>query len=398
MFKQMWIVFSKELKCIFRDKKTFIISLIIPFLLLPSMLFIVNFAMKIFQNQAIEDIRIGVSSKDNSFFSFINAQSGITVVDVEDVDKDLSSGKIYSYIIVDEDIDNKILNNQDFNIDIREGEDASINSIMTSSMISVYVNVFKNDIIMGIMGDGLAKNSEELKSILSEFDVSEYVKDMINRQKKSIDLNSLYFNMLMPMMLVMYCCLGSASTASDLSAGEKERGTIEPLLSTGANRTAIIIGKLLATTVVGMLIGMSTTLGLWGYLIISSSNSVHLSVIEMLAFLIITLFTAMFFAAINLTIGVYSRSYKEAQTYFTPVLVICLAPSVFTYAMDVRNISFMHLSVPVLNIVCIIKEIFAGVINFIHLGIVLSWLLVYVGIAFLVMQRMFKKEEVLFRM
>ena len=58
MFKQMRVVFLKELKCIFRDKKTFIIGLLVPLLLLPGILFITDFAMK--NSQRVENIRIGI--------------------------------------------------------------------------------------------------------------------------------------------------------------------------------------------------------------------------------------------------------------------------------------------------------------------------------------------------
>ena len=118
----------------------------------------------------------------------------------------------------------------------------------------------------------------------------------------------------------------------------------------------------------------------------------------MLTLLVITLFTAMLFAAINLTIGVYSKSYKEAQTYFTPVIVISLVPTLFAYNMDLANISLPYLSVPILNVVCIIKEVFGSAVNFAHLGIVLGWMIVYIAIALFMMQRLFKKEDVLFRL
>ena len=213
-----------------------------------------------------------------------------------------------------------------------------------------------------------------------------------------IDTSSLYFSMLVPMMLILYCCMGSAGTAAEVSAGEKERGTLEPLLSTGASRSSIVIGKLLATTSMGVVSGLFTVLGVWGYLLISSSSNMpNISDFDMISLILVTVFISMFFASLNLMIGVYSKSYKEAQTYLMPVSIMCSVPTFFTYALDVSHIGILELCVPVLNMICIVKEILSGAVNLIHLGIVILWLLFYVCVSLFVTLRMFKKESVVFR-
>lgn len=401
MIKQISIVLFKELKCLFRDKKTFLVGLLIPLLLLPCILLISDFATKKTQNQIVSNVKVGINNKDNCFFNFLSAQSGVTLVDVNDVEKDLSSGKINSYIIVDDDLNEKILKNQDFNIDLYKSDDTSLNSITTLSVkniVELYIYSFKSEIVPYVLKENFAENSEDLNSLMQTLDITNEVQGNISENTSDIDMSSIYFNMLVPMMLVMYCCMGSSSTANELSAGEKERGTLESLLSTGADRNAIIIGKLLATTVIGCLSGICTTIGLWGYLMIYSNNYLKLSLGETITLLIITLLTSMFFAAVNLTIGVYSKSNKEAQTYFTPVYLIVTLPTFFTLNMDIGNINLIHLSVPILNITCVIKEVLGGAINLLHLTIVSLWLLIYVGIAFFIMQKLFKKEEVLFRL
>ena len=204
--------------------------------------------------------------------------------------------------------------------------------------------------------------------------------------------------MLLPMMIIFYCCIGSASTASDLSAGEKERGSLEALLSTGTSRTSIILGKLFATTIMGLISGLCTVLGLSAYLVISSGSQMALiSFSGVLALLAVTLFTSMFFASLNLAIGIYSKSSKEAQTYLMPVSILSLIPTYFTYSMDLNSINMQYLCIPIVNVVCIIKEILAGVMNIAHLGIVALWLFVYTLIAFSFANYMFKKESVIFR-
>jgi sodium transport system permease protein len=204
--------------------------------------------------------------------------------------------------------------------------------------------------------------------------------------------------MLVPMMLIMYCCIGSASIACDITVGEKERGTLESLLSTGANRMAIVIGKLWATTAVGVTSGICTVLGLWGYIFISSSNSpIKLTGLELFLVFLLIFLTAMFFAAINLTIGIFSKSFKEAQVYMIPISMFSIIPSYLTNSMSLNSIGLTYFCIPVLNIVCAIKEIFAGILNFAHLGIVFAWLIFYIILAFFATIKIFKKETVLFR-
>lgn len=385
MIKQMMVVFLKELKCIIRDKKTFIFGLVLPLLWVPVILFIIDFSMQSSQNQISDNVNIAMSSKENSFYTFCSAQKNITVVDVNDP----KSSKIAAYVTLDSDIDSKILKGENFSLNI-DYNDSSINSMMSMPIVSYYESVYRS-----IVNDYRSQFKD--KEGLNKF-VSIEVPYTLDEQMPSIDTSSLYFNMLVPMMMILYCCIGSASTASDLSAGEKERGTLESLLSTGANRTSIIVGKLLATTAMGVTSGLCTVLGLWGYLLISSgSQKVHLSVLEMMSLLVITLFTSMFFASVNLAIGVYSRSYKEAQTYLTPMSIICLIPAYFTYTLDVSSIGIGHLCVPVLNIICIIKEIFANAVNIYHVLIVVFWLIIYILSAFYVTNNMFKKENVVFR-
>lgn len=389
MLKQSIIVFLKELKCIIRDKKTFIFGLLLPLLLVPTMLLIIDFSMNGTQSQVADNVNIAINNKDNSFYEFCKAQEGhITIVEVSDAEQALDSGAISAYVTVDEDIDSKILEHKTFNLNIRYN-DASINSMMAMPLLSNYENIFRSII--------------EIYSFTTVQDLSSSLAIKVPDSDlpsggPQIDTSSLYFNMLVPMMLILYCCMGSSGTASELSAGEKERGTLEPLLSTGADRTALIIGKLFATTFMGMMSGLFTVIGLWGYLAISAkSNSVSVSAVGMITLLAVTLFVSMLFASVNLAIGVYAKSYKEAQTYMMPISIICLIPTFFTYTLDAATIGIAHLCVPILNVVCIIKEIFAGAINPLHVTIVLAWLLIYVFAAFGITLRLFKKENIVFR-
>ncbi len=399
MFKNAIIVFIKEMKDILRDKKTFLFGLIIPFLLIPTMLFAIDYSMNFFQGGKDNQVYVAINNKENSFYRFCTAHQNIKFVDTDNPQAALNSGRISAYINIQDNIDDDIINKKNIDIDVEFGT-SSLGSMLSASAIGYYKELYLA-LIQYITDNDYAKNVEELRVLAEDKELNQNLTEIYpyqGSQDIGFNTSSLYFNMLVPMMLILYCCIGSSSTASDLSAGEKERGSLEALLSTGASRTSIIVGKLFATTVMGLISGLCTVLGLSTYLMISSDSQMsQVSVADVLALLATTLFTSMFFAAVNLAIGVYSKSSKEAQTYLMPVSIISLIPTYFTYSMDLNSINLKYLCIPIVNVICIIKEILAGVLNFSHLGIVIAWLIVYIAIAFSLTAHMFKKESVIFR-
>ena len=386
-FKQALVVFFKAMKCLMRDTKTFVFGIFLPLILVPSMLFIIDFSMKGTQNKLADNVNIAISNKNNSFYTFCSAQDVLTIVDVSDPQKALDSGEIFAYVTIDEDIDEKIIAKKAYNLDIQYNE-SSMNAMMSMPVVMQYEKAYKY-VLENYKFDSIENLN---KAFDTKIDFSK------ETQLPQIDTSSLYFNILVPMMLILYCSMGSTGTAIELSSGEKERGTFEPLLSTCANRSGIILGKLFATTAMGVASGLCTALGLCGYLIVSSSSSkLNVSISGMLLLLLIIILTSMFFSSINLLIGMYSKSSKEAQIYLMPMSLISLIPTFFTFAMDISQITYTHLSIPVYNIICIIKEILAGIVNFAHIGITASWLILYVSVSLLFTLKLFKKENILFR-
>ncbi len=387
MFKESIAVFVKEIKCLLRDKKTFIMSLLIPFILVPSILFITDFSLKDMQGQVADNVNIAMDHTDNSCYDFFSSQDKITILDVKDPQKALDSGEIFAYVYIDKDVDKKIIKGENFNLDIKYNE-SSMNSLVSMPVVTEYESAYRY-----LVTNYEFKSTDDLRESLA------FPLDLdLNENIPKIDTSALYFSIMVPMMLILYCHIGSSGTASELSVGEKERGTLEPLLSTSANRTGILFGKFGAVTFTGFASGFATVIGLWIYLVVSSGAGVSaISPITMLVLTILALFCAMLFASINLMIGVYSKSYKEAQVYLMPMSVILLVPSLFTYGLDVSQIGITELCIPVFNIVCIIKEVVSGFFNPLHLTIVFVWLVVYIAFFLWRTLKMFKKESVIFR-
>lgn len=388
MISNALTVFLKELKCMIRDKKTFWMISLLPFVLIPLMLLTINFSTQNLENNMGKNMTVGISSKDNTFYDFLSVQKALTVLEVTDPQKSLNSGEIVAYITTDNNLDEKFLKKEKFTIDIQYS-DSSINSKMAMAVLPQYESTFRY-ISENYDFDNINSFKEKISS---ELDVSDDLGVDI-----SSDNSMIYFNMLVPILLVIYCWMGSSTVAAELTAGEKEKGTLEPLLSNGVERTSLIIGKIAATTAMGVISGMSSVLGLGVYLLISSSfGKVGMNVLDLLALLFVAILASVFFSSVNIMLGIYARSSKEAQAYFMPSLLVYLIPTFFTYTLDVNQINLPQLCIPVYNIICVIKEIMASSLNIMHLGVVTAWFAVYISLAYFVTIRLFKREDVIFR-
>lgn len=388
MISNALTVFLKELKCMIRDKKTFWMISLLPFVLIPLMLLTINFSTQNLENNMGKNMTVGISSKDNTFYDFLSVQKALTVLEVTDPQKSLNSGEIVAYITTDNNLDEKFLKKEKFTIDIQYS-DSSINSKMAMAVLPQYESTFRY-ISENYDFDNIDSFKEKISS---ELDVSDDLGVDI-----SSDNSMIYFNMLVPVLLVIYCWMGSSTVAAELTAGEKEKGTLEPLLSNGVERTSLIIGKIAATTAMGVISGMSSVLGLGVYLLISSSfGKVGMNVLDLLALLFVAILASVFFSSVNIMLGIYARSSKEAQAYFMPSLLVYLIPTFFTYTLDVNQINLPQLCIPVYNIICVIKEIMVSSLNIVHLGVVTAWFAVYISLAYFVTIRLFKREDVIFR-
>ena len=388
MISNALTVFLKELKCMIRDKKTFWMISLLPFVLIPLMLLTINFSTQNLENNMGKNMTVGISSKDNTFYDFLSVQKALTVLEVTDPQKSLNSGEIVAYITTDNNLDEKFLKKEKFTIDIQYS-DSSINSKMAMAVLPQYESTFRY-ISENYDFDNINSFKEKISS---ELDVSDDLGVDI-----SSDNSMIYFNMLVPVLLVIYCWMGSSTVAAELTAGEKEKGTLEPLLSNGVERTSLIIGKIAATTAMGVISGMSSVLGLGVYLLISSSfGKVGMNVLDLLALLFVAILASVFFSSVNIMLGIYARSSKEAQTYFMPSLLVYLIPTFFTYTLDINQINLPQLCIPVYNIICVIKEIMASSLNIMHLVVVTAWFAVYISLAYFVTIRLFKREDVIFR-
>jgi sodium transport system permease protein len=213
---------------------------------------------------------------------------------------------------------------------------------------------------------------------------------------------------LVPYLLIILCFTGAMYPAIDLTAGEKERGTMETILCSPVGRTELVLGKflmvlaaslatvacslgsMLATAQAGSALLTGRALGAAGGLPAVSWPGV-------LGVCALVLPLAVLFAAGLLTVSLFARSHKEAQSYVSPLIFIVILPAVGAVLPGVELNAKLAL-VPILNVALAGKEMVAGQFPAGMIALIFGSTCLYAAAALALAVRMFNREGVLFRM
>jgi sodium transport system permease protein len=215
-----------------------------------------------------------------------------------------------------------------------------------------------------------------------------------------------------PYLFIIFCFTGAIYPAADLTAGEKERGTMETILCSPVARLDLVLGKFLMVltaslaTVLCSLVSLGATAVLGGSLLASSmaakSGGAAASILPaldplgLLAVVALVLPLAVLFAALLLTISLFAKSFKEAQSYVTPLIIIVILPAAMALLPGVELNARLAL-VPILNVSLASKELVSGVWHWPYLALILGSTCLYAAAALALCVRMFNREDVLFR-
>ena len=210
---------------------------------------------------------------------------------------------------------------------------------------------------------------------------------------------------LLPYMIILLCLTGALYPALDLTAGEKERGTIETILASPVARADLVLGKFLVvlsmslTTAVLALGSFAVTLAFASSFVERLSRggapfSISMKAVAAVFFMVLPL--AVLFSAALLAIALMAKSFKEAQSYVQPLIIAAIIPAIAAILPGVELNARLAL-VPILNVSLVSKEIFTGNYQWGLIGLIFGSSCTYAAAALFVAVRQFHREEVLFR-
>lgn len=397
-------LYQKEMTDILRDKKTILMMILVPLLLYP-LLFI--------GSMWITTITLSSSTRDTFTIAFENIENQDELKEAFQ-----TYGKEYEYNFA-------YLENLQSKSD--SGEVSFLNELEKGNIDAYlkwnpdapeeYIIVYNSSNTTSSTAAGMIEDmlmeirNEKRISILEDMGMEpEHILEPIKYSREdhatSEETVGALFGSIIPFLLITSILMGAMYPAIDCTAGEKERGTLETLLTLPVRNLELITSKFLATSTVAVAAAFLNVLsmGILGGYFFSSMQassetdldfdiSVYLPAILIMLLLAIVL--ALFASAVCLCVCIFARSFKEAQNYSTPVMLIFMFASLAGILPGIQLEHGLEL-IPVVNVMLLISELFRFEFNAAHIAIVMGTNIAYTMLAILLMAKMFHSEEILF--
>ncbi len=388
-------VAKKEFLDMFRDKRSLMRMMLIPLLAFPLILYIVTTIQSSESKKTAEkELKVGyvVENGGESFIEFLENDKNIVFVEYPDT------------LEMRADVENEEIS---AGIRFKGNMDDIVNSQIS---FPVYITFRGADMeeysrveeLLEARADSIISKRLEVNNLAPGF-----VKPIDLDHKENIssmsEILGKYAGGLLPYIFIAFCFMGCMYPAIDLFAGEKERGTMETLLIAPVNRVHILIGKMIVITSFGLISAFLALAGLFlslnliemdGDLLTAVNQIISPSLIATLMILLIPL--AIFFTGIMTPLSIYAKSYKEAQSTMVPLNIVMVLPAIAGFIPSVE-LDYTTAFIPIVNIVLATKQIIAGNVDWILVGISFVSLVLIAAIAVVVSHKQFGKESNILR-
>jgi sodium transport system permease protein len=394
------VVYRKELREALRDRRTLVSSLLVPLVLFPVLTAGMGAAISSLIGKAKEEVpSIMIIGGENAPAVLAELQSSnkIKIVPLKPDWKDEIVNKdIRAAIEIPPDFQDDLARQKSVTLLIHDYEGDLKSSIATDN-IQKSLEKYRE----GIVHDNLsARNIPD--AALKPFDIKE------NNVAPPEKVGAAAFGGVIGYMVILLCLVGSMYPAMDLTAGEKERGTMETILSSPIARVDLVFGKFfLVLTAALVTAALSVTSMGASFTFLERAHAfdkageaagqlqLHIGLPAVLSIFIMVLPVAVLFAAGLMTVALFAKSYKEAQSYISPLMFIVIIPAVA--AMLPIDLTAKLALVPILNASLLCKELVAGTYHWNFIAIIFVSTCIYAGVALFLAVKMFQREDVLFR-
>lgn len=377
-------IYFKELKDCFRDRRTLMLTVLLPVIMMTGMTF---FYEKMISDGEGESYKLAVNeSFDPEVEGVFAGFNNIELVKSTDPEKTLGEGKAQAALILDSDFGEKIEKGIAANAVII-GDSFSQKSSNLNTMIQNILGNYEKTVI----SERLQANGTDL-SLVEPFSIEQ--KEMADQNP-----NANLLAMLIPLILAIAIGVGSGPAAADLFAGEKEKKTMEALLMTPVKRSTLLLSKWLTIATVGTITGIVTLIVVALEINLLTENlkkafsfGDDLTVIVLVAVLISIVYS-MFTASLLMLTSVIGKTVKEAQSYSTPVMMLGMFPAMILSGIGINELSFQHFAIPILNLFSLLKELVFGIIDVEHIMITIASNLICMVLVFIVGRILFLKDK-----
>ena len=417
-------LFKKEMLDVLRDKKTVIMMLVVPVILYP-LLFIVVMQLIVAISTSMEEqnYRIAVEAEDEGAFlrrltensNKVRGKDGLdeaenqTEIDAS-ADEDEADGTSYAITIVDpKSIDDyeRALEAEELDVYIR----GAIKDGKPRYDVYYISSVTNSGYAMNIVMDVFDEYREELtKAKIEELrlDVHEILEPVLYENKDTASreqsLGSIMGSIL-PFMLVISLLMGTMYPAIDTTAGERERGTLETILTLPVTNRQLIVSKFLTVAVIGMISALLNLISMGGIAIYMykiydmQTGAADFDMVKFYPAMLVGILSvfafSLFISAVIMCVTSFAKSYKEANNYITPLMLVVLFVGYIGFIPNIELTRTMAI-IPVANICLLIKNILVFKIDYMIIALVLISNIAYAVFAILFLSKIYDSEAILF--
>jgi sodium transport system permease protein len=392
------IILIKELTDMIRDRRTIFMMVVMPLVVIPLL---ATTAIKLTQSQIEKakdkELRVAVIGETAApeLFERLSKEENFFLVTMTNAD----SARVMT---AEQTLDGVVIIPQDFSEFVEGDKQATIRLIFKSSeslnaarrRIEAIIDQYDREIVNERIG--------RLQLDETLFDAIAIEREDVASTEEKFAENAGGF---LPYIFIIFGFMGSIYPALDLGAGEKERGTLETILSSPASRFDIVMGKFLVVVLFSIATAFLAMLGVlimvYQFLPTIETNITQ-TVMDMLGprriFIIMSMVlpVSAFFSAVALAISIFARSFKEAQSMMAPLNIIIILPAMIGM-LPGFELSAVTAAIPILNLSLATKAILGGSADPILIAEVYLSLFLLAGVSIYGCVKWFNREETLFR-
>ncbi len=424
--RRVWIIYRKELLEALRDRRTLIAMVLVPLLLYPVLMVVVVQALQVErsrQERATYKIAVPDDALRRWFVAILAADAPTTTASQPEETAAATSprrrarvsGTQFEIVVVEGALDESVRGG-DVQLAVRieppPPTDALGGDVNRTVKIYYDPSEVRSEVAMRSMQ--LILDRQSARFVTERLKKSGLNNDLLTPLRidevsvaSPARLGGALLGQILPFLLVIMTVTGAIYPAIDLTAGERERGTLETLMVAPVPRTQIMAGKFLVVTTVAItssalnLISMGATMRFTGIAEAMSAAlpnagpvAIPLQVLPIVLAAMIPF--AVLFSAVMLATCSFARTFKEAQNYMTPVMIAALIPAMIMSYMPSVRLAGPITVIPVANVVVMLRELFVGRFDVAAMAVTFGSTCFYAAAAVLVAAKLYGQEAVLF--
>ncbi|MFT4179875.1 MAG: ABC transporter permease [Thermomonas sp.] len=352
-FGSMFTVMRKEWRDFFRDRRTFLLSLLVAPLLYPLIFLGLGKLTQMRAETQLEktlDVPVVGMERAPNLIKFL-ASYGIEARPAPaDIEARIRAQQEDLALEID----------KDFAENWQSGKPAKVDIITDTTRRNADVAVARVSKLLEGYGTSVGSLRLLVRGINPGVAAPLHVgtRDMATPEAK----NSQFMSIILPMILTIFAFIGGAHLAMDTTAGERERQSLEPLLATPALRAALVGGKMLAAALLGMvsMLLILVSFKVSATLASGMAKQMDVSFLAMGKLLLILLPLVLIGTSLITALAAGAKSMKEAQSHIMWLMMLPMLPAYGLMAYPLKDTAAWQYAVPFLSQNQLIQKITRG--------------------------------------